>query len=289
MKRFTLLISCLILSVCKVSAQNQEKYFPEGTTWQEQLIELRDADNEMKGDVNTYRIGKTVQNNGTNYHEVICNDRPCNKWVREENEKVYLLTERYKDEILLYDFHFQTGYETTRQYLLEEMGGSNIQLKEERFTIKEVLKQTTSCGEISYINTPKKAEWLDGKFVQIAQGIGVLMEPYKDACVLGCICEEVPLPGMMFLRLINFERNGQTLYRFEGTSAINNLEKNSQSFYHVMNKIVSVIPEVAEKGWTVYDVNGNEIYSGNGSSVLLPHAGIFLLKSDSCLVKISVQ
>ena len=56
-----------------------------------------------------------------------------------------------------------------------------------------------------------------------------------------------------------------------------------------MDNTINMIPEVAEKGWPIYDLNGNEIYNGNDCRTILPHAGIYLLKTDKYIGKISVR
>lgn len=195
-KKTLLLVASLAMAAASAGAQTEESFFPTGTCWEESWMEAEEVLT-----THTYRVGETVTKEGKSYKEVLRDGTACGKWIREEGNRLWLLTEDFPAEIMLYDFLLESGKENVRQYVQGEI------LREESFVVSAIGHMQMADG-LTY----DYAELDDARMVK---GIGMLSERRRDCCILGYLMPETALPGLEVCRLRSFTRNGKLLYRHD--------------------------------------------------------------------------
>jgi len=194
MRNALLFLALLATSAMQGRAQTEELKFPTGTSWEESWTEAEEVLT-----THTYRVGETAIKDGRLYREVLRDGSACGKWIREEENRLWLLTEDFPEEIMLYDFHLESGKENVRQYV---QGGV---LREEAFVV-------TAIGHMQ-MEDGQQYDYADLDGTRMVKGIGVLSERRKDCCILGYLMPEAVIPDLSVCLLRSFTRNGQLLYR----------------------------------------------------------------------------
>jgi|GEM_PF-2171888 len=251
MKKGLFLFVLLLFSThCFVSAQNDEKYFPTGTTWQEVFIQ---RGYEEYAFTKTFYVGEDTLINERLYKKIWIDDKTQKIWIREADDKVWLLRNDFQEELLIYDFDWTIGKTIYKQFYKEEIG-----LRADTIAINTINKSRLEDGqEYEYIEY--KASYADVKMIK---GIGVTSEPIKDMCILASSEMEFILPMIAEYRLLTFKRNGVVIYK----------DKALEDFL----SIGSVSTNDAVSSESPYDLQGRPadgtqkgIYIRNGKKVLV--------------------
>lgn len=88
-------------------------YFPTGTIWTEVTTNLLD---ESYCAINTYEVAGDTTINETDYRKILLNGTPLYA-LREQDDKVYLMSLEQKQERLAYDFAWEIGKTLYYQFL----------------------------------------------------------------------------------------------------------------------------------------------------------------------------
>ena len=168
----------MIAVVFGIMNSSAENHFPANTIWSEQWI----PDNpEAKPSRHIlYKIGKDVVKEGVTCRPVKIDGKEAGIWIREEDDKVFLLREDYPKEILLYDFGWEGKESFNRQYL------QNGELHEETIPITSVKQM--AVGDHGFW---RKNDYIEVGSTRLIKGIGFISERHRDCCVLGS-CEVDP-------------------------------------------------------------------------------------------------
>ena len=232
---------------CFLSAQNTEKYFPTGTTWQEVFIQ---SGYEEYAFTKTFYVGEDTLINERLYKKIWIDDKTQKIWIREADDKVWLLRNDFQKELLIYDFDWAIGKTIYKQFYKEEIG-----LRADTIAINTINKSRLEDGqEYEYIEY--KASYADVKMVK---GIGVTSEPIKDMCVLGSSEMEFILPMIAEYRLLTFKRNGVVIYEDNSLNRVSNIHQDRPS---------------SEKG---YDLQGRPV-NGTQKGILIRNGKKVLVK-----------
>ena len=109
MKKAILLLACL----AAIEHGYSEVYFPTGTVWTEVTTNLMD---ESYCAINTYEVAGDTAINEKNYRKILLNGTPLYA-LREQDDKVYLMSLEQKQERLAYDFAWEVGKTLYYQFL----------------------------------------------------------------------------------------------------------------------------------------------------------------------------
>jgi hypothetical protein len=231
------IIIAIWLSASFESAYSQEdsKYFPTGMMWKEVLAE---PNYEMDTTFNhVYEIGKDIMLNEKTYKKVILDGEEISLWLREEGEKIWLLTKEYPHEIKLYDFDW-SELPVNMEYLQEAEEGVDL--------------NTWSIAKYEKTCSWKYNQVTEGTTIQ---GIGRVSELNRNSCLLGYIYPQTVIPGLLYFKVLWIKRNGKEIFRSEnprdwifdipeGTDGIESIH-NSQCTMH--------------NGDVTYDLSGRKV------------------------------
>ena len=200
MKIFSIL--GLLLSVCTASIKAQ--YFPTGMTWEE-IIVVPFMEPEAF-DVWLYEIDTDTLVGNVAYKKVMRNKEFSGICIREDGDKVWLLTKDYPTEILLYNFDWDTNCEIVTEYLKAQNNGGY-----------ELRRDTIHVGDCpSVIINGKNYQYFREDFTRsLIRGIGKVTELNRYPCFLGYREGLAIRPGLEFLKVHWIQRNGVEIYRSE--------------------------------------------------------------------------
>ena len=211
MKKLIVLLIVLLSTSNTWAGLFKGPFFPTGTTWTEAWISTGEVKDEMPA--TTFEVGTDTLINDTIYKRILVNGTESGKWLREENQHVWLRRDDFPKEIMLYDFGWWNDntykYSKTniRQYI--EKG----ELKADTFYIdkREGVYLETMRDDDMYI----QFEYYDYDAVQMIRGIGMVAEPYKDCCILGCVLPDDMEPSTKQCQLLSFTRDGKLIYDYK--------------------------------------------------------------------------
>lgn len=216
MKKLTILFIALIVSGQLTAATDKGPFFPQGTTWTEAWFQ-HGAETDQQP-VTTYEVGADTLINDTLYHRVLVDGVESGKWLREENQCVYLRRNDFPKEIMLYNFdwwndNYQYYKTTVRQYIQHGELLADTFFIDKRGSIQ--YESQYRYESLAYI----QFEYFDFDAVKMLRGIGMTEEPYKDCCVLGTQLPDEMEPSTKHCRLLTFSRGGNKMYDFKSQFA----------------------------------------------------------------------
>ena len=199
-----LLFFIIIMSgFATLSAQDSAIYFPTGMKWKEVIAEPHYLPLDTTRAA-TWEIGPDTTVNDLKYKQVVRDGKTINIWLREDAGKVWLLTEEYPREILLYNFNWIPDEVLYTEYIRETDNGMEI-FKDE-FTVDDY--KTTTCGNHSY-------EYILGRDYTTIRGIGRVADLNKNSGLLGYSKMKTILPGLLFFKVLWIVRDNKEVFRSE--------------------------------------------------------------------------
>ena len=206
---FILLMGC---SLIQLHAQEEYRYFPTGMKWKEVI-----ADPFSSLPLDTvysvqYEIGEDTLVNDRLCKTILMDGKPLERWIIEENEKVWIFTNDYPDPIQIYDFNWngdKSYYEFLRVYeTSHETGGSSYQPELVRSYLNQDEIEVTSYNNhtIEYL--------MDFEGVVIRHK-GRVSDMNRNSCLLGYKIVDPILPGLEFIKVLWIVRDGKEIFRSE--------------------------------------------------------------------------
>ncbi len=236
-------------------SQRECKYFPTGMKWAEITVEPYGSINESLTQV--FEIGTDTVINDLTYKKILQNGKVQKICVREDGESVYLHTEEYESDILLYDFDWQSNSFLTVEYLREE--GDDVEL---------LTLNVPSDYQVTSVNSNSYQYHSEGDGIVI-RGIGRVSELNRNSSLLGYKIPEVILPGCYYWKVLWINRDGTEIFNSdlseEWTITIPSsilLSKNGESS-----------PE------SIYNIYGQKL------SERFPRSGIYIKNGKKFVVK----
>ena len=187
-------------------------FFPTGTTWTEAWIMTGETKGELPA--STFEVGTDTLINDISYKRILVDGKECGRWLREEKQQVWLLRDDFPQEIMLYNFKWVNAnnqyYKTNiRQYI------QHGELREDTFYIDKNRAVYLESENDNDIETYIQFEYFDYDAVEMLRGIGMVEEPYKDCCILGCVLPDEMEPATGQYRLMTFNRHGKLVYDYK--------------------------------------------------------------------------
>lgn len=236
MKKAILLLACL----AAIEHGYSEVYFPIGTVWTEVTTNLMD---ESYCAINTYEVAGDTTINEKNYRKVLLNETPLYA-LREQDDKVYLMSLEQKLERLAYDFAWEVG-KTLYYQFLESAADEYMPM----CTLQEI----------------SQMQLMDGQYYDYAGGY-----------IRGIGCEGGIFQHMLAqptngdqISLLCFSRNHALIYQNEKYTDCESCEKkDTKQDYMETPSPVKFANNVLYFSFTQQDARYLTIYDSTGSKVL---------------------
>jgi len=183
----------VMATMCAMPPVMAEDHFPALASWTEEWVS-DDPGAELSSQI-IYKVGWDVTKDGVTYRPIKINGKDAGMWIREEDDKVFLLREDYPKEILLYDFGWEGKESFNRQYL------QNGELQEETIPITSVKQMAVGDhGDWSLY------DYIEVGSTRLIKGIGLIEEQKRDCCLLGSSVTNPTQSEGGRWRLIRFSR-----------------------------------------------------------------------------------
>ena len=142
--KIALFIAILLFSA-RLFAQNDSVYFPTGMQWKELIAEPEYLPLDTINST-IYEIGIDTIINGHTFKHILRNGKKDNMWIREDTGRIWLISNEYTREILLYDFNVTTEDMLHTEYIRETDNG--VELFKIEFSVGDY--RTTTIGNQIY-------------------------------------------------------------------------------------------------------------------------------------------
>ena len=231
-------------------------YFPTGMTWEEVTV-IPQAGNEPATVFNTrvYEIGPDTLVGDVTYKKVFEDGKSNGLCIREDNEKVWLLTKDYPSEILLYDFDWNSGECIVTEFL-------RVDTRDEI----ELCRDTMQAGDYQTM-TYDYREWQFHHEIMrrsTIRGIGNVADLNRFPSLLGYSETWPILPGLEWAKVIWIIRDGEEIFRSEDYSEWTNNLPTSVSGVSPKDKV-----EMNNEAGAVYDLQGRRIGYNNRETITM--------------------
>lgn len=183
--------------------QSTDYYFPTGMTWKEVAAEP----NYLPLDTirsTVYEIGTDTIINERVYKQVYREGKNMNIWIREESGHIWLLSEVYPHDIMLYNFNWSPDTLLYTEYITETDNGP--ELCKEKFSVNDA--QTITCGLYSY-------QYIWNWENTTIRGIGKVADLNMNSCLLGYRRPQAIVPGETYNKVLWIIRNNKEIFRSE--------------------------------------------------------------------------
>lgn len=186
-------------------SQTESSCFPTGMKWQEADVVIFPPVSINMENNHIYEIGTDTVINNVIYKKVKKDGGFANLWVREENDKVWLLSDEYPREFKLYDFNWDNVNETLfTEYLQKnEEDEDSMELKKLEFPVS--YKTICSDGQNYQFHQEDAGT--------VIRNVGRVHELNRNASLLGYKVPEVILPGYIFRKVLWIEKDGMEAFR----------------------------------------------------------------------------
>ena len=152
-----------------------------------------------------YEIGEDIVVRGVTCKKFFINKTPIKRWVYEEGEKVWIITEDYTEPILIYDFNWHGDYPLFYE-----------QLRFLETSEKKIEKVYINQGDIKSVgHSGIQLEYILNYEGAIIRGVGKVSDLYRNGCLLGYKIVEPILPGNAYYKVLWIIRNGEEIFRSE--------------------------------------------------------------------------
>lgn len=241
----------LFIGLICVCQSYSEIYFPEGTVWTEVTTNIMD---DAYCDINTYEVGGDTVINETVYRKVLQNGTALYA-LREQDEKVYLMSLEQKQERLAYDFAWEVGKTLYFQFME---------------AAADEYEPMCTLEEINHV------QLMDGQFYDYTEGY---IRGIGSECGIFQHMLMQPTNGNQ-IRLLCFSRNGTLIYKNREYTDCASCEKVDTHLYaaerpfsvnFINNAFCFSFDEQRERHLTVYNSVGHEVFSCDiGAESFLP-------------------
>lgn len=187
------------------------QYFPVGMTWEEIIVnpEMDTESSSVIYGTHLFEISSDTLIDGATYRNVMVDGNSCDLYIRENGEKVWLLSNDYPSEILLYDFAWDNGQYIVTEHLKEQDNG---ELKLIRDTMMVGDYQTTTFDSQTY------QYHRDSFHRSTIRGIGNVAELNRNFCLLGYKEKRTPLPGLDYFKVHWIMKDGRVIFQSENVA-----------------------------------------------------------------------
>ena len=198
MKRIYIFLFILFIATGKCWGQG-DNIFPTGMKWQEAIVE--DGAINM-GSCHTYEIGSDKSFGDVVYKEVFVDRTAANLWVREDGNKVWLLSEDCPQEILLYDFNWDAGTGLLyTEYLKGNDNGYDVKTLESLAAYRTL---TINGRDYQYHQEDAGT---------VIRNIGRVYELNRNSSLLGYKVPEGIIPGLIYWKVLWIEKGGEVVFQ----------------------------------------------------------------------------
>ena len=235
--------------IVSLTAQNADIYFPTGMKWKEVVAEPRYLPLDTTYS-RIYEVGPDTVVNKHTYKRVFRNGETTQLFVREDSGLVWLLSDEYEREILLYDFNDEPDKTHYTEYIRETDNG--MEVFQDEFSVSDY--QTMTYGTQTY-----QCLWTDN--CRILRGIGRVADLHRNGSLLGYRKMKVILPGYLFMKVLWINRNGEEIFRSEIAEEWTSDKPNT-------SRIECLTPNPSlREGGTIYDLSGRKVSSQSSYSL----------------------
>ena len=235
--------------IVSLTAQNADIYFPTGMKWKEVVAEPRYLPLDTTYS-RIYEVGPDTVVNKHTYKRVFRNGETTQLFVREDSGLVWLLSDEYEREILLYDFNDEPDKTHYTEYIRETDNG--MEVFQDVFSVSDY--QTMTYGTQTY-----QCLWTDN--CRILRGIGRVADLHRNGSLLGYRKMKVILPGYLFMKVLWINRNGEEIFRSEIAEEWTSDKPNT-------SRIECLTPNPSlREGGTIYDLSGRKVSSQSSYSL----------------------
>ncbi len=269
MERTLQIFLSVAFSLIQLHAQEDNIFYPTGMKWKEVIAEPNNLPLDTTYS-SIYEIGEDTIVRGFTCKKIFINNTPIKRWVYEEGEKVWVITEDYAAPILIYDFNWHGDnpvfYEQLRVLETSE---------------KRIEKVYINQGDIKSVShSGFQQEYIMNYEGAIIRGIGKVSDLYRNGCLLGYKIVEPILPGNAYHKALWIIRNGEEIFRSETAEewieiipdGIRNLDK---SIYNGKSSPQSKGKQNTDRNNKFFDLSGRQIRHSSFETRHLPH-GIYI-------------
>ena len=239
-----------------ISAQNGDSFFPTGMIWKEVTAEPEDLPLDTTICPTIYEIGPDTIINERLYKQVCKDGEMIKTWVREDSGQIWLLTDVYARELLLYNFNWIPDSLLYTEYIKETDSGMEPFRVE--FSVNDYKTTTIGDQNIQYIE-----DWCGC----IIRGIGRVADLNRNCCLLGYRIPDDVVPGVIFRKVLWIRKNNIEIFRSENaeewtttiptsTQVVTLFEAN-HSYFDIYHLDGSKLQQTPQKG--VYIQNGKKV------------------------------
>jgi len=262
---FLLSIVILLGDITTLSAQDADMYFPTGMKWKEVVAEPRCYPLDTIYSC-IYEIGTDTVVNQYTYKRVFRNGKTTKLFVREDSGLVWLLSDEYEREILLYDFNGEPDKTHYTEYIRETDNGMAV-FKDE-FSASDY--QTMTYGTQAY-----QCLWTDN--CTTLRGIGRVADLHRNSSLLGYSKMKVILPGLIYMKVLWINRNGKEIFRSEIAEEWTTDKPKTDYIVTPVNEKRSFAP--------IYDLSGRRMVNVQTSTLNGLNKGIYIQNGKKIMLK----
>lgn len=255
----------LLYILLSFALNGYSKLFPTGMKWEE-IIVMPMAGMEVDTNSKVYEIGNDTLINDIIYKKVWVNGVFKGSCIREDNQKVWLITDEYPREILLYDFDWDSGQPIVTEYLKRRDDGEC-----------DVLTQSWPSGDYltTLYNGKNYQYYRDGIARTVIRAIGNVSELNRNSCLLGYMEPHTILPGMEYVKVSWIERDGCEIFRSESSDEwTTNVPKDSED----IQSIISPVSTHPSTNQSIHDLQGRRL-------TVPPVKGLYIQNGRKVIVK----
>ena len=186
------------------------QHFPTGMTWEEVIVNPdMDVDNSSIYNKHLFEVGKDTLIRGITYKKIMKDNNYADLYIRESGKKVWLLSNNYPSEILLYDFDWDNGQNIITEHLKESNNGDFI-----------LIKDTMIVGDYQTVSFDNQSYQYHREhfYRSTIRDIGNVAELHRNSSLLGFKELMTPLPGLDYYKVLWIRRNGITIFQSENVS-----------------------------------------------------------------------
>ena len=203
--KIALFIAILLFSA-RLFAQNDSVYFPTGMRCKEVIAEPEYLPLDTINST-IYEIGIDTIINGHTFKHIIRKRKKDNMWIREDTGRIWLISNEYTREILLYDFNVTTEDMLHTEYIRETDNG--VELFKIEFSVGDY--RTTTIGNQTY-------QYLWDREGTTIRGIGRVTDLNRNCSLLGYRIPKEIIPGIIYCKVLWIRRGDKEIFRSESAT-----------------------------------------------------------------------
>lgn len=152
-----------------------------------------------------YEIGEDTLVDNRLCKTIMMNGERLERWIFEEDDRVWILTKDFPDPIMIYDFNWNNESPFC-EYLRVNEPSQEVELLKSYLNKDDIKNVIYKNQSIEYILKD------DGGMIR---HIGRVSDLRRNSCLLGYKIVEPVLPGIEYLKVLWIVRDGQEIFRSE--------------------------------------------------------------------------